>query len=349
MNHFARWMMTAAAAAIMTAPATDLAAQEISAGGTPQVTETHVVRSGDTLWDLCSKYLNSPWYWPKIWSYNPQLTNPHWIYPGNELRFYPSDENLPTEIAGAKSIEGGDESGSGELVRTVGNIQVGRVAPNSLWMSHVMYVTPKELERAGQIENSDEESFMLSDYDRVYLKLREPAKKGDQMAIYRVTRRIQHPITGEPFGYAVEIVGGLQVVDTAPTVATGRIAQSYRPVERGDYVGPWPENFAARIAPIPNQTEAKGYVIDTAGDVLALAGEHHIVYLDKGRNQGVQRGNRFDVLDRGDRLTREVEGLPNEPIGEAMVLDVQDNASTAIITYATREIAVGDKVEMRAN
>src|SRR5262245_30348463 len=55
----------------------------------PQVSETHAVQSGDTLWDLCSKYLNSPWYWPKIWSYNPQITNPHWIFPGNELRFYP--------------------------------------------------------------------------------------------------------------------------------------------------------------------------------------------------------------------------------------------------------------------
>src|SRR4051794_22822885 len=54
---------------------------------TPSVptSEVHVVQSGDTLWDLCSKVLNSPWYWPKIWSYNPQITNPHWIYPGNEL------------------------------------------------------------------------------------------------------------------------------------------------------------------------------------------------------------------------------------------------------------------------
>ena len=190
---------------------------------------------------------------------------------------------------------------------------------------------------------------MLADYDRVYLKLREPVKKGDQLAVYRIARPIEHPVTGAPFGYAVEIVGGIQVVDTSPTVATGRSAQSYRPIERGDYVGPWPENFAARIAPVPNNTEAMGYVVDTAGDGLSMAGEHHIVYIDKGRNQGVQRGNRFDVLDRGDRLTREVDGLPNEPIGELMVLDVQDNASTAIVTYTTRELAVGDKVEMRAN
>src|SRR5688572_1967617 len=102
------------------------------AGGTPQVSETHLVQGGDTLWDLCSKYLNSPWYWPKIWSYNPQITNPHWIYPGNELRFYPSDENLPTPVAVSQSMTLGEDAtpdgpiDADDLVQTVGNIEVGR-------------------------------------------------------------------------------------------------------------------------------------------------------------------------------------------------------------------------------
>src|SRR5947209_4380133 len=109
----------------------------------PQVSEIHQVQGGDTLWDLCSKYLNSPWYWPKIWSYNPQITNPHWIYPGNELRFYPSDENLPTnvEVSSKMTIPQGDQEGDDtaipdsvaeeDLVRTVGTLQVGRTPPNS--------------------------------------------------------------------------------------------------------------------------------------------------------------------------------------------------------------------------
>ncbi|MBA2541960.1 MAG: LysM peptidoglycan-binding domain-containing protein [Deltaproteobacteria bacterium] len=53
------------------------------------VPELHVVRSGDTLWDICWYYFNDPWQWPKIWSYNAQITNPHWIYPGDLVRLLP--------------------------------------------------------------------------------------------------------------------------------------------------------------------------------------------------------------------------------------------------------------------
>ena len=59
---------------------------EVHAGPIP---ELHVVRSGDTLWDICFYYFNDPWQWPKIWSYNPQITNPHWIYPGDLVRLLP--------------------------------------------------------------------------------------------------------------------------------------------------------------------------------------------------------------------------------------------------------------------
>jgi len=52
----------------------------------------HTVEKGDTLWDLSRRYLGSPWYWPKVWSYNPEIANPHWIYPGNQIRFFPTGE-----------------------------------------------------------------------------------------------------------------------------------------------------------------------------------------------------------------------------------------------------------------
>ncbi|HEY3234934.1 MAG TPA: LysM peptidoglycan-binding domain-containing protein, partial [Polyangiaceae bacterium] len=50
------------------------------------VPEVHIVNRGDTLWDLSARYYQNPYYWPKVWSYNPQLQNPHWIYPGDQLR-----------------------------------------------------------------------------------------------------------------------------------------------------------------------------------------------------------------------------------------------------------------------
>jgi hypothetical protein len=327
--------------------------------GEPQASENHVVRSGDTLWDLCSKYLNSPWYWPKIWSYNPQISNPHWIYPGNELHFYPGDEALPTAVAVSRAMtaeeqpdstfedETPSEVDAEELVTTAGAIQAARPAPNSVWSSHQGFMSSADHERSGVIQNSQSESVMLSDLDTVYLKMKETPKRGQRFAIYRTIREITHPMTGEPFGYAVEIVGGVQVIEAGSSVATAQIAQSFRPVERGDFVGKWPESFGARVAPIQGDTETKGYIVDTMGDAVGAIGEHTVVFIDRGREHGLQKGNVLSVVDRMDGYTRETEGLPIEDVGQVMVIDVQDRAATAVVTFAVRELAVGDKVELR--
>ncbi|MEO7328764.1 MAG: LysM peptidoglycan-binding domain-containing protein, partial [Minicystis sp.] len=48
--------------------------------------EAHLVRRHDTLWDISNRYYQSPYQWPRIWGFNPQIQNPHWIYPGDRVR-----------------------------------------------------------------------------------------------------------------------------------------------------------------------------------------------------------------------------------------------------------------------
>ncbi|HUL29090.1 MAG TPA: LysM peptidoglycan-binding domain-containing protein, partial [Thermodesulfobacteriota bacterium] len=58
-------------------------------GLTQETKETegvYTIKKGDTLWDISSKFLKDPFLWPKLWERNPYITNPHWIYPGNQVQ-----------------------------------------------------------------------------------------------------------------------------------------------------------------------------------------------------------------------------------------------------------------------
>lgn len=317
--------------------------------------EIHSVEPGDTLWDICGKYLSSAWYWPKVWSYNPQLTNPHWIYPGNEIRLSPG-ENLPAPVKIARTINGENEDltipgrlTDEDLVQTVGAISVGKISNNSVWMAQAGFVTKSTLEKAGRIDSSLEESILLSDYDTIYVKAKAPLEVGAQHAVYRVGRSIQHPITGVDFGYAVHLVGIASVLKDEGKLYTAQLTRSIRPVMRGDILASLPEGFGQRVDPIPNEVNLDGYVLDTSGDVLGPLGEHHIVFVDRGQDDGVRVGNTFNVFQRGDRYTDEKVGLPDEEVGMLMVMSVQKEASTAIMLLSTKEIAVGDRIRMRAS
>ena len=73
--------------------------------------ETYEVAPGDTLWDISEKELKSPWYWPKVWSLNPQIQNPHRIYPGDKISFRPTGEMMMPGEEGTNAYAENGENG----------------------------------------------------------------------------------------------------------------------------------------------------------------------------------------------------------------------------------------------
>ncbi|WP_242341299.1 MULTISPECIES: LysM peptidoglycan-binding domain-containing protein [unclassified Anaeromyxobacter] len=351
---------------------TALALEDAATSG-GQTPDTYTIRPGDTLWDLSGRYLNNPWYWPKIWSYNPDIENPHWIYPGNLLRFYPSADEGPTRVepAGEPVAEAeeappreledlsradGKSDDDGDAVAVVGPYKIGYVSPRALLARHDTFVTPRELAESGAIKAAFEEKLMLSSHDKAYARFerRAEVKPGETYVIFKTERPIRHPRTNELFGWQSTVLGAAKVVAVDDKAATLVITQSFEPIERGAMLGPWTERFLRRVDRRANRRALEGTIVGGQVQVVTQLGEHHVVFIDRGSADGVEEGNVFTAVRAGDPYGRAPglpawdSSLPKEDIGEMLVIDVKERASAALVTRSLVELAIGDRVEMRA-
>lgn len=322
--------------------------------------QVHTVVRGDTLWDLSEEYLGTPWYWPKVWSYNPQIANPHWIYPGNQIRFYPAGEENAARVAVA-----GPEGASGEIapsegMEDEGGVQVtgkiGFTVPPSVSASHEGFVTPREIAEAGTIDHSPSEALMLSYPDLVYVRFRNPgqAKVGETYPVFHTVKEVDHPRTGKSLGYLTEIVGKVRVVKLGRGEATAQIVASSDEIRRGDKVGAPGEPLHTKVAARPNARALKGYVVSALTPYLTIMGEESKLLVDLGSAQGVQPGNTFTVIRQTDPQASildpnedEDRSLPIEDIATCMAVTVKEHVSTCILVRSLKEVVPGDRVEMR--
>ena len=341
--------------------------------------DTYTVRPGDTLWDLSGRFLNNPWYWPKIWSYNPDITNPHWISPGNVIRFFPGAEDAPARVepvASAPEAEVAEEEApppheleevskadlqapspiaDDDVVAVAGPYKIERVTARQVFAKRDTFVTERELAESGSITAAFEEKLMLSNLDKAYAKFAgaPPVKVGQTYVVYRTERPIHMPGSNELFGYQSVIIGAAKVVSVDEKAASLVITSSSDPIERGALLGPWTEKLYRPVAPRPNQRTLDGIIVATQNEVVSEIGEHHVVFVDKGKAEGVQEGNVFKVVERGDPYGRAPKkpmwdpAFPKEDVGELLVIDAKDHASTALVMRSLHELRIGDRVEMR--
>ena len=350
--------------------------------------DTYTVRPGDTLWDLSGRFLNNPWYWPKVWSFNPDISNPHWIEPGNVLKFYPSAEEAPARVEPAAptqlpagiatgpevaeeadlvepreledfskaDLKGPALVGDGDEVAVSGPYKIGFVPARTVMARRDAFVTAREVEGSGTLVAAFDERLLLAQNDQAYARFRTAADvvPGESYVIYRTERAVHHPVTGELLGYQTTILGTARAVRVDDKAVTVVIKESLEPIERGALLGPWTERLVRPVQQRPNARSVQGRIVGSPIDILTMIGEQHLVFLDKGKADGVEEGNVFRVVRSGDLSTLSSTAVPYDPslptevVGDLLVIDVKDSTSSALVTRSLRELAIGDRVEMRA-
>ena len=213
------------------------------------------------------------------------------------------------------------------------------------------FIEEGKLESAGTVVNSPEPKRYLAERDKVYLSLKklDEARVGDRFSVFRVVNDVVHPETEEVIGRKVQVHGVVEITAIDKQVATANILRSFNEIERGMYVVPELDHYHV-VAPRQNLIDLTGTVVDSLFELDEL-GQFHVVFIDRGAKDGVQVGNRFFVMRRGDgflQLTREQDRkLPWEQIGEVLVVEARDRNSTAVITRSALEIRKGDRVVMQ--
>ncbi|MEC9464762.1 MAG: LysM peptidoglycan-binding domain-containing protein [Myxococcota bacterium] len=323
--------------------------------------DEHVVQPGDTLWDICDAVLGRPELWPRVWSLNPEITNPHWIYPGDVIRFYQPIQDLPlladimdeadvdVEITeGEDTPDVLDEFEMLPPIEVVAAPPVQRVPKDALPKRAFvgLFLTKQELKEAGHITNAAPERLLLAAGDKVYIKFQDGhvPQPGSRYISYRTVRKVNHPKSGDFFGYMTEITGMVQVVGYEQGVGTARVIRAVAEMERGQLMTPLVQSPLVTVYPVRSTKPLDGVILDVQSGSEEFVAEGNYVFIDRGLADGVQLGNRFRVLLEPEQFKTAPGDLGKFDIGTLLVVDAKDHASTCMVVRATQEISPGDRV-----
>jgi hypothetical protein len=326
---------------------------------TANAPDEYVVKPGDTLWDISKVYLRDPWYWPEIWYVNPQVENPHLIYPGDVLKLVYIDGQPRLTIA--ERAEGG--TGSKRLSPQV------RREPSSRAVTAIPYDViagfagrPVLLEK-NQVTKAPYVVAMRDDHiiggigNEVYARGIKNAEAEARYSIIHVEGELVDPDTRNVLGYTGLYVGSGPVAtpgDPAKLVLT----ETTRETLQGDKL--FPESSEVGVDFVPHAPEGKVDATVIGIRDLTIMGQYHVVALNRGSKSGLEAGHVLAIeqlggvvrdkysqgglnastgaLKRGTNVQ-----LPAERAGIVMIYKTYDRMSFALVMESTHEIRAGDR------
>ena len=321
-------------------------------GQADQETYIHVVVKGDTLWDICEGLYANPWVWPKVWQMNPHITNPHWIYPGTELRVYYEVAKFFEEGTAVEETQMAEEAPVVEEVTPPPPPPPPKVPTITFAeIDQVGFITPFQPKGVGVILGEERERELIGAADKVYLKFRKSTQPavGDRFFIFRTSLLIKHPLTKKDVGYLNTILGILEITDVAPNHSIAIVLSSYEAISPKHKLLPYKKR-SEEIALHDGTEPKRGSIILSKGQTQLIA-DQQIVFIDLGENDEIKAGNRFEVFRQpeAEDLLADDESkiiLKVQPIGELLVLAVEQETAAALVTKALNEFMPGEKIRL---
>jgi len=317
----------------------------------PSHPDTYVVQRGDTLWDIAAMFLRDPWYWPEIWQINPQVANPHLIYPGDVLSLAYLDNGRPVVVregGGGNTVRLGPRIRTEQLEEPIPTIPFETLRA---FLTRPSIIAETDLEQLPYIV-AHREALLGSSGSDVYTR----GTSGGVGSSYRVVHLgepLVDPDDDEVLGYEGIYVGdGLTRAGGDP--ATVRLTNVTREALVGDYLLDMQEPLPANFLPRAPESGIDGRIISVV-DGLSLIGQYQVVVINRGARHGLEPGHVLQAFQTGEEIVDEVRGkrglrkekvrLPDEPAGTIMVFRSFERMSYALVMEATSELEVLDTVK----
>ncbi|AWH34588.1 LysM peptidoglycan-binding domain-containing protein [Stenotrophomonas sp. SAU14A_NAIMI4_8] len=360
---------TVVAAAMLTVAAYATAV-EVN-GGHP---DTYVVRKGDTLWDIAGKFLQKPWLWPEIWQANPQIANPHLIYPGDVLSLAYLDRVTATPGPRQEA--------------PVTGVPLAQVEPFLKQLSVV-----DSIEGLPYVVGLEDNRLRATGGQTAYVRLAD-AQPGQRWAVVRPTVRYAQPKPTEDLTANGDVTpgsGNLWKAFNAPNhrrgvlgyelaqVGLGTITQvagekteastlvldsnaNGREVRAGDRLVPVEaQPYDLQFFPHVPAASVEGVDVRVLAvtDMFDAGGPRDVIAISAGKAQGVDNGTVFSLWRQGSHVAHRMKyptssrmddsrstgagrvTLPDEYAAHAMVFRTFDNVSYALVMQGLKPVKVG--------
>jgi LysM domain len=314
----------------------------------------YTVKRGDTLWGLAGMFLKDPWLWPEIWYVNPQVENPHRIYPGDRLHLaYGADGKPQLQLVRGPRTRLSPLLRSEPIEGPIATIPYAAIAS---FLSHPGVLSKEEVEAAPYVQALRDEHLIAGTGVSVYLKKLRGGGIGERYSVMHVGDPLKDPETHDLLGYMGIFTATAQITRTGDP-ATATLTDTARETLRGDVLLTDTGGGALDLRPHAPVRSVKGQIMAIVNGVL-LAGEYSVVALNRGARHGLEPGtvllaqqSQRTVNDRCARIAGNGtcrhfsdERLPAETAGTLLVFKTYDRMSYALVVEEAAPMHVGDHV-----
>lgn len=316
----------------------------------PDHPENYTVVKGDTLWDISARFLEQPWRWPEIWGVNPQIDNPHLIYPGDIISLSYQDgrpvlnvERGTGQVVSGRNVKLSPTIRVSDYAEAIPTIPLDAIQQ---FLERPLVLDEDEMDHWPYVVSSYDQHLIATTGNTIYIRGIPEDSKTVRYSIYRkgpayinpkyrkgpayINPKKDEDGKDEILGYEAIYVGDARIQKSGDP-ASAVITIVDREVLIGDRLIPQSdEDVSTEFIPRPTDSEMEGNILSVV-DGVSQIGQYQIVVLNLGEEQGLEPGNVLGIYQSGyvvqDRIGPNIPKSEEEKEAERIQFEYEDTSA----------------------